>query len=31
MAPADYLRATGGKLADLTKILHNVAGSEARA
>ena len=31
MAPADYLRATGGKLADLTKILHSVTGSEARA
>ena len=31
MAPADYLRATGGKLADLTKILHSVAGSEVRA
>ncbi len=29
MAPADYLRATGGKLADLTKILYNQAGSEA--
>ena len=24
MAPADYLRATGGKLADLTKILRSV-------
>jgi Cys-tRNA(Pro)/Cys-tRNA(Cys) deacylase len=31
MAPADYLRATGATLADLTKILHSVAGSEARA
>ncbi len=30
MSPADYLRATGGKLSDLTKILHSVAGSEAR-
>jgi Cys-tRNA(Pro)/Cys-tRNA(Cys) deacylase len=31
MAPADYLRATGGKLADLTKILHSQASSEAGA
>jgi hypothetical protein len=30
MAPADYLRATEGKLADLTKILHSVASPEAR-
>ena len=29
MAPADYLRATGGKLADLTKIVHSQASSEA--
>jgi Cys-tRNA(Pro)/Cys-tRNA(Cys) deacylase len=30
MTPADYLRATGGKLADLTKILHSAVSSEAR-
>jgi Cys-tRNA(Pro)/Cys-tRNA(Cys) deacylase len=29
MAPTDYLRATGGRLADLTKILHSAAGNEA--
>ncbi len=31
MAPADYLRATDGKLADLTKILHSQTSSEAGA
>jgi len=30
MAPAEYLRATEAKLADLTKVLHSVAASEAR-
>jgi Cys-tRNA(Pro)/Cys-tRNA(Cys) deacylase len=29
MAPADYLRATGGTLADLTKILRGAESSEA--
>jgi hypothetical protein len=29
MAPADYLRAAGATLADLTKILRSAAGSEA--
>ena len=29
MKPADYLRATGATLADLTKILRSAAGSEA--
>jgi Cys-tRNA(Pro)/Cys-tRNA(Cys) deacylase len=31
MTPADYLRATDGKLADLTKILHSQTSSEAGA
>ncbi|HUD23789.1 MAG TPA: Cys-tRNA(Pro) deacylase [Acidobacteriaceae bacterium] len=30
MAPVDYLRATGAKLADLTKILHSVTAAEER-
>jgi len=29
MAPADYLRASKGTLADLTKILRSAAGGEA--
>ena len=29
MKPADYLRATGATLADLTKIVRDAAGSEA--
>jgi Cys-tRNA(Pro)/Cys-tRNA(Cys) deacylase len=29
MKPADYLRATGATLADLTRILRNAAGNEA--
>ena len=29
MKPADYLRATGATLADLTKIVRSAAGSEA--
>jgi Cys-tRNA(Pro)/Cys-tRNA(Cys) deacylase len=29
MAPADYLRASKGTLADLTKILRSAAGAEA--
>jgi hypothetical protein len=31
LAPADYLRATGATLADLTKDAHPTAGAEVHA